>query len=297
MMKDSAMELPEIDRLLKADEANVQSMRQYLAGVSDELLGLLNDADALYSTCCRAFGQEVSKSVGPMNPDEGVINQRQAQYIRGLLLAQIGTLYAMIVTDFLRMRVTVPLMNVRLQCESVALLKLMQQNPAVAQDWQAIKTGKQGVAFYRKYQSKLKDALQSYHLDEAYDRCSAVADHSRFIGLARRFTLVTREDGHRRSQLHTILAQEFDKEHPHYFLVEVLFTLRVQARILANIRDAAPEITDPILLETRIPRFLKGVARLDEDWRKQLSRRFTQSKQTGEPSKGGDARTEAQGLQ
>jgi hypothetical protein len=275
------MELPEIDRLLKADETNVRTMRQVFAGASDELLGLLNDADALYITCCRAFGQEVSKDSGPVNPSEAVINQLQTQYIRGLLLAQIGTLYAMIVTDFLRMRVTVPLMNVRLQCESLGLLKLMEQSPTVAREWQAIETDEQGKRFFKKYQPAIKHILQSYDLAGDYDRCSAVADHSRFIGLARRFKLVTREDGHRRSQLHTILAQEFDKEHPHYFLVEVLFALRVQARILANIRDAAPEITDPILLETRIPRFLEGVARLDGDWRKRLSRLFTQGKQAG----------------
>ena len=92
MTEDGSVELPEIDRLLDADEANVRTMRQVFAATGDELLGLLNDADALYSTCCRAFGQEVSKYTGPMNPDEAVINQQQTQYIRGLLLAQIAKL-------------------------------------------------------------------------------------------------------------------------------------------------------------------------------------------------------------
>jgi hypothetical protein len=281
MMEDSAVEMPEIDQLLAADEANVRTMRRVFAGVSDELLDLLNEADALYRTCCRAFGQSV-------NSNEAVVNQVQTQYIRGLLLAQIGTLYAMIVTDFLRMRVTLPLMNVRLQCESLGLLKLMEQNPAVAQQWQEIQTSEQGKRFFSKYQPTIKRILQSYDLAADYDRCSTVADHSRFIGLARRFRLVTKEDGHRRSQLHTILAQEFDKEHPYYFLVEVLFALQVQARILANIRDAVPEVTDPILLETRIPRFWDGVARLRDDWTKRLSREFTQGKPRGERPKGAE---------
>ena len=84
MTEDGPVELPEIDRLLKDDEANVRTMLQVFARTGGELLELLNDADALYSTCCHAFGQEVSKYSGPMNPDEAVINQQQTQYETGL---------------------------------------------------------------------------------------------------------------------------------------------------------------------------------------------------------------------
>jgi hypothetical protein len=46
--------------------------------------------------------------------------------------------------------------------------------------------------------------------------------------------------------------------------VEVLFAMRVQARILASIPDATPQISDPILIKQRIPQFLREFSFFDE---------------------------------
>jgi hypothetical protein len=135
-------QMPDIDRLLAADEANIHTMDKVFTGYSHELPELLNTASELYQTCCRAFGQALS------DESRGLVNN--AAVDRGLLLARIGILYATAVTDFLRMRLTMPLACVRLQCELLALIKLMFENASVAQQWMSILTDNDGRALFRQ---------------------------------------------------------------------------------------------------------------------------------------------------
>src|SRR5712691_2809329 len=255
-------QIPEIDRLLAADEANVQTMRKVFTDYSQELPELLNTASELYTTCSRAFGQALSDETRGLLIDNSAVEKIQAKVQRGLLLARIGVLYSTAVTDFLRMRLTMPLACVRLQYESLALVKLMFENPSVAQQWMSIQTDKDGRTFFYQHQKRLKAILETYSLAEVYDQTSGVALHSRFIGLARGYRTARRSDGHRITQSYIMLAQEFDGENPDHFMVQVFHVLHIQARIFASLKDAVPEINDPLLLETRIPQFIERVDRL-----------------------------------
>jgi len=76
------MEIPEIDELLKSDEANVRTMRKFFADVSADLPIILNEVSVLYTTCCRAFGQGASEHTRTLAPAE-----LQAKVLQGLLLA------------------------------------------------------------------------------------------------------------------------------------------------------------------------------------------------------------------
>jgi hypothetical protein len=266
------MDIPDIDQLLNADEENTRSMRPFLAPVNSDLPRLLNEPAVLYDICGRVFGQEVAPHDRTTIPDVAGYGQvLPLNIIRGLLLSHIGTLYMMAVADILRMRVTAPLAYLRLQCESVALMKLMRQIPSIAGEWAAIQTDEQGRRFFSKYNKQVRTVLESYGLASTYDIASGSALHSRFIGLARRFSLSQREGTGRTVKTYGTLVQEFDPKHPEYFLTEVLSTLIAQAHIFANIQDIAPEITDPILLETRIPSFIQGVARFDAQFRQTIS--------------------------
>jgi hypothetical protein len=132
-MQGCTVDIPEIDQLLTADEKNARSMRQFLARVSSNLPKLLNEAAVLYDICCRVFGREAAPHDRTTIRDVAGGREVPPLYlIRGLLLSHIGTLYLMAVADFLRMRVTAPLAYLRLQCESVALMKLMRQDPHIA---------------------------------------------------------------------------------------------------------------------------------------------------------------------
>ena len=128
-------QIPDIDRLLAADEANVRSMRKVFDNYSKELPELLNTASELYGTCSRVFGQAISDETSGLQPDSSIVENIQVKFYRGLLLARIGVLYGSAVADFLRMRLTMPLACVRLQCESIALIKLMSENILAAQKW------------------------------------------------------------------------------------------------------------------------------------------------------------------
>jgi hypothetical protein len=159
------------------------------------------------------------------------------------------------------MRLTVPLGYQRLQCESIALLKLMSEDSSVTQQWVSIQTDAEGRAFFRKHQPRVKDILKTYNLSDIYEHTSGAALHSRFIGLAQGYRSSSYEDGFRVIQMDRINLQEFDPDNPHRFMIEVIFTvLRAQALIFANLRDAIPEINDPLLLETRFPQFINNVS-------------------------------------
>src|SRR6266853_5692590 len=73
----------------------------------------------------------------------------------------IGVFYSAAVADLLRMRLTVPLGYLRLQCESIALLKLMSENSSVTQQWVSIQTDKDGKAFFQKYQGGVMTILSA----------------------------------------------------------------------------------------------------------------------------------------
>jgi hypothetical protein len=256
-------QMPDIDSLLEADEKNVREMQKLFANYQG-LPDLLNTASILYKTCGRAFGQALSYETGGLprdtDPDSSVVAAMVVKWQRGLLFTRIGVLYATAVADLLRMRLTAPLGYVRLQCEAIALLKLMSEDSSIAQQWVNIQTDKDGKAFFKKHQKQVMAILSTYRLSDTYDQTSGSALHSRFIGVARGYKSTRHEDGHRITYQHRINVQEFDPDKPHSFMLIVIITvLHVQALILASLGDAMPEINDPLLLETRIPEFMGRV--------------------------------------
>jgi hypothetical protein len=243
--------MPDIDSLLAADEANVREMQNLFTSYQG-LPELLNTASVLYKTCNHALGQALSHEINGLPHDlpldSPIVAEAQAKYQRGLLFARVGVLYATAVADLLRMRLTAPLGYVRLQCESIALLKMMSENSSIAQQWVNIQTDKDGKAFFKKHQKRVMAILSTYNLSDTYDQTSGSALHSRFIGVARGYKSTRHKDGLRVTDHHMILAQEFDPNKPYYFMMNVFMVLRVQASIFANLRDTIPEIHDPLLL-------------------------------------------------
>jgi hypothetical protein len=247
--------MPDIDRLLAADEKNIREMQKLFAGYQG-LSELLNEASVLYTTCSRAFGQTLIHEINSLPrdtpPDSPVEAEVVVKQFRALLFARIGVLYATAVADLLRMRLTAPLGYLRLQCESIALLKLMSENSSITQQWVSIQTDKDGKAFFQKYQSSVMAILSTYNLSDIYNDTSGSALHSRLSGLARGYKSTI--------DYQKILAQEFNPEEPHHFMIDVIFrVLCAQALIFANLHDAIPEINDPLLLETRFPQFITQV--------------------------------------
>jgi hypothetical protein len=179
--------MPDIDRLLETDERNAREMHRFFAGYQG-LSELLNEASVLYATCSRTFGQTLNHELNSLprdtRPDSSVVTELLSDRYRALLFARIGVFYSAAVADLLRMRLTVPLGYLRLQCESIALLKLMSENPSATQQWVSIQTDKDGRAFFQQHQPRVKDILTAYNLSDVYEHASGAALRSRFIGLA-----------------------------------------------------------------------------------------------------------------
>jgi hypothetical protein len=244
--------MPDIDRLLAADETNVTEMRRVFAGFQG-LSELLNEASVLYTTCTRALSQELYGDVHNLQndprQDAAVMAVLVSDRCRSLLFARVGVLYAAAVADLLRMRLTTPMGYLRLQCESIALLKLMKENPAITKQWMEIREDADGRRFFNKYQPRIRDILKAYELSDTYEHASSDAMHSRFIALAQGYRTRSFEDGTRVIQEDRINLQEFDPENPQHFMIGV-------------VHDAVPEINDPLLLETRFPQFGERVNRM-----------------------------------
>src|SRR5882672_1702938 len=164
--------MPDIDRLLETDERNVHEMHRFFAGYQG-LSELLNEASVLYTTCTRAFGQALNGELNNLRddprPDAAAMAVLPSDRCRALLFARVGVLYAAAVADLLRMRLTTPMGYLRLQCESVALLKLMKENPASTKQWMDIRTDADGRAFFNKHQSRVRKILKAYDLSDAYE--------------------------------------------------------------------------------------------------------------------------------
>lgn len=310
------MLIPEIAHLLEADGENVNTMRRLFFDFDQDLPENLNQAVVLHHICTRAFSQGFGPHFQPLADCMGAIGASTIAELkaklekpippgqeeifknctnaldgfysrqnRAILLVRIGVLYGMAVADFLRMRLTAPMAYIRLQCESLALMKLMRDDPAIAREWQSILAEEQGVAFFRKYQKQVKSILDSYDLAFAYNFASSIALHSRFAGIAFGLRTSTTIEGNRGTQRLETLAQEFDPTNPYPFFLMVLNSLRVQERIFLSLPDCAPEIGDPILLETRVPRFRAAVDGLFGRFTRQhpeLIKRYRQAVESAE---------------
>jgi hypothetical protein len=132
----------------------------------------LNEASVLYTTCSHAFGQilihEINSLPRDTPPDTLVVAQLLAKRHRALLFTRIGVLYATAVADLLRMRLIATLEYLQLQCESIALLKLMSENPSITQQSVNIQTDKEEKAFFQKHQKRVIVILSTYNLSNRH---------------------------------------------------------------------------------------------------------------------------------
>jgi hypothetical protein len=275
--------IPRIDAVIAADENNVHVIREILAAFSQTLPATIDEAAGLYETAARCFseGLEANEHFRPMidlweresfeswdqvealaaldTNAHQLLAEFRSREIRGLLLGRIGALFSTGMADFLRMRVASPLFHQRIQVESLGLMKLMLDDPKIACAWRQLFSEDEGKRFFRENQPKLTPWLEKFNLKRIYNRASEVAMHSRFAGAALGLRTNTRFEGNRFTYEVLVAHQEFNPDHPHLLVLEVIYMLRVQQRIFEGLPSCAPEITDPLFLETRLPRYRSNV--------------------------------------
>jgi hypothetical protein len=135
------------------------------------------------------------------------------------------------ITDLRRLKLTSTSGWLRVEAESLALMLLFVEDPALARRWINVKEDM--VRFFRETQPRVKELLRTRKLMQAYEHGSAVAQHPRFASAARGI----RPDGE-------VLDQEFDPEDPVTFHLGLAWFYRVQVAIFATLPDVFKGLGD-----------------------------------------------------
>lgn len=274
-----SLDVPEIDRLIECDAANIAECKRLLSEVSPSILEAINDAVVLYATVNRNYGQSVEEighfdeihrllderglesdaeliPVANSDPEvKGVLDRFRDRDLRGAILVRIGVLSSQLFADLFRIRMTAPYAYLRVQVESVALLEIMTGDPSISVEWSDVGTDdRKGREFFNKYKSKVFANLERRGLKTVYDMASGIAVHSRFSGLALAATFAHRSENGRWERSTEVRPQEFDPDDPLPFLMFCVYALRTQLLILKALVEVVPELNDPILRNERVPR-------------------------------------------
>lgn len=289
--------MSEIKKLLEADTTNIAETERFFANYSPELPSALDEAAALFVTFSRAFSQQArddedQRTVNSLSKRLGICNENELQDIlrvplpndpeqselllairtamdrgfsrraRGILLILAFRSYMFAVTDLLRQRMTPAFGHIRIQIEAVGLMTIMRQNPVVALEWMEVSDNKSGKQFFRKYSNDIWKFSDRYELTDAWNLASGAAQHARFLSVSYGLKQSDFEEHGRRKSQYQVVFQEGES---HELILWTLFILLKQYHIFLAIREALPEVVDPILINSRLPNFRSKVQKL---WRR-----------------------------
>jgi len=295
--------MAEIDKLIEADETNCKRSIK-LFNQFDPLLGTsFNDAANLLNIFSRSFSHgatdddtkhfiselakegglkesELRQALNSRKPSsmkndlfEKIVSNRNDYYSRrsrGLLLLQAYRSYMYAATDIRRLRAGTAIGLMRLEIEAVALMSLFQANTELAFTWFNLKGDRQGKDFYNKTKKAVSEFCDRFELMVEWNLASSASQHSRFIGLIDGLSISSSSQFERYTDYFSLAFQDFDPEKPEQLIVRGLYILRTQAKLLLPLQLALPEVSDPLLLETRIPKFLKNIGVLYEKFQKEF---------------------------
>ena len=285
--------MSDIEKLLQIDVDNVPVTQAVYREYHPQLFEVLEEATQLFKTFSRAYSQEAHDDddldivnacgttlrivdgqslftllTDPL-PDEptraqvvrdgqDALHRIRSRRVRGFLLLLTFRSYMFAVTDLLRLRITSALGHLRVQIESVALMEVMKNNPEVAFAWTNIHDDSAGQKFFKKYQKPIAAFRKHYDLTQAWNMASGSSQHARFASMVQGLSQHSSVKGDRRADEYKLVFQESNTE-PAYLILYTLYILRTQQRLFTALREALPEVNDPLLVNTRLPLFRSRV--------------------------------------
>lgn len=294
--------MTEIDKLIEADEINCKESLKLFNQFDPSLATAFDDASNLFSAFSRSFShgatddntqQSISKLAkegtlteselkevlnGKKPPKlaedlfEKIISNRNDYYSRrsrAILLLHTYRSYMWAATDIRRLRVGNALGLMRSEIESVALMSLFQSKSELAYRWFNIKGDQQGRDFFNKTKKDVSKFSERFELTVEWNLASSAAQHSRFIGIVDALSISSSSQIDRYTDNYGVAFQDFDQEKPEQLIVRALYVLRTQAKLYAPLQLALPEVQDPLLIETRIPTFIKKLGLLYNKFEKE----------------------------
>ena len=289
------MGMAEIEHLLKADEENTENTRQLFLEFDPELLDAFDEGNHLFQSFMRSFSQEstddvdqaaitaiaeksglkasdlvaVLKEEKKYSCDQNLINDlnqiRDRYYCRrarALLTLQAYRSFMFAAADIRRMHVVRAIGQLRPEIEAVALITIFQSDNHLAVEWYYIRADSEGKAFFKKTIGRVLNFCETHDLKNEWNLSSAAAQHSRLIGLVDGLQVEQFVEGDRKVTAFNLTLQDFSPEQPEAFITRALYILSTQAKLLLPLELALPEASDPLLHETRIPRFQRKIERL-----------------------------------
>jgi hypothetical protein len=185
--------------------------------------------------------------------------------VRTVLLLSLPRAYVFAMTDTLRRRYSPAKGHIRWAAETLAHIALVHQDPDIGKQWVECDQVT-GQAFFNRHKEAVRNVLQANNLWNSYDMASQVAVHPRMAGLVGGLKLGTDAN----TGVLASFGLEFqegtnDQDRFMLLLLNVLDVLRAHERILIALPKYMPEITDPLLLQTHLPRL---VADMQVQWKK-----------------------------
>lgn len=287
--------MTEINKLIEADEINSKESLKLFNQFDPSLVTSFDDAANLLTVFSRSFGHgatddDTQHSIAELAEEGGLteleikqvfngkkpssitndlfekivsnINDYYDRRSRGLLLLQAYRSYMYAATDIRRLRAGTAIGLMRLEIEAVALMSLFQANTELAFTWFNLKGNRQGKDFYNKTKREVAEFCDRFELTVEWNLASSSSQHSRMIGLIDGLSISSSSESGRYSNVFSLALQDFDTDKPEQLISRALYILRTQAKLLLPLQLALPEVSDPLLLETRIPKFIKNIGAL-----------------------------------
>ena len=272
-MEKSIFKMEHLDPLLECDNANIEITKKCLYEIEPKSLdaieqcaGTLDNLGILYGEKCDYdkhhavvaewagnfdlngdTALELLKSatiIGDAREDKTDVAMESMYKAVSILAKLLLTLrlkrdFLFSISDFLRLKVTPALGYLRIQSETFGILKLLNENSKLGEEWFDSAFSSSGKSFHNKWHSQIVRVIRDFGLYDDYSRGSNMALHTRASGIAMGW-LVGSNIKRKKAEI-KLTYQEIDDPRQLFFWFGIL--LRFYRKALINADIIFPELS------------------------------------------------------
>jgi hypothetical protein len=262
--------MSQLDKLLKIDVENIETSKRALLSIFPESLILVEHFIDYFNDVFVEFGQEsdydrhqglISKwakdfsvsdteileflrsavLIGENHPNDKsqgakeAIEEAQTILVRTMLCMRLQRDFMFGLSNILQGKITPAIGYVRIQAETMGIMKLMINNTTLALDW--LNSSSANSTFYNDWHGKIKQAIKELNLNFDYNFASGHAIHSRVGGISKGILIGFKD---KKPGEIVLSFREFDS--PKELFYWFAYFMRVHKKIIDNIKTAIPEL-------------------------------------------------------
>ena len=282
-----------LDKLLTIDNENIDKIKRMLGEISPDCMEAIEIGTTAFERLGKAWGEHCQydryrEDLQRWGTEKGVVGDEMLRMLKDATLigspptgdstpnaklsldkgtAVIARTYLMLrlqreflygVTDILRLRVTPALGYLRIQTETIGLLKLIHDSPHVAQEWLDADKGEAGKEFFNNHNGQVIKNIRDLNLYEDYNRGSSMALHSRVGGVMAGILI-----GGKRIEHPGIIQLTYqESDNPTIIFLWFCVFLNCHRRILDQIDRFVPALDADAIRQTNADRFGELVTNL-----------------------------------